>query len=442
MVDAEGGPKSSGQCGSKTLANVSKRNSTEPASLLAVLEWLSGDECHSLDEAGLIAGFGRRLRQMGLPVDRLTLHLMTLHPEIVGRTYAWAPSEPVEIHDREHGMQTTFAGTALRKAIEARETLIVGAFDEALPWRHIDVFEDRGLFQIVIAPLCNADGPVSAAAFSTKSGSGFSAAEIGVIERLLPALRNTCEIRVMRQAELSLLDTYIGPMTARRILAGRIRQGEMETMEAALLLCDLRGFTQLSNRLPDAEDLALLNDYFDVAVPAITQRGGEVLKFMGDAVLAFFPHADANQASEEALCATIEILERLTGIPGHDAGLDAAVALHYGKVSYGNVGSDRRLDFTVIGPDVNMLSRIQATCSTLGVAVLMSEAFKERTERHSVASVGFHHMKGFESPVELFALNDRVSPIEPAHTRTPRPAKARAASRDVLTTVSPATMTT
>ena len=102
-----------------------------------------------------------------------------------------------------------------------------------------------------------------------------------MIERLLPALRNTCEIRVMRQAELSLLDTYIGPMTARRILAGRIRQGEVETMEAALLLCDLRGFTELSNRLPEGNVLGILNEYFDVAVPAITRRGGEVLKFHG-----------------------------------------------------------------------------------------------------------------------------------------------------------------
>jgi adenylate cyclase len=405
MVKARDSLGSFGRHGSEMMVDVSQKRSPDAASLLAVLEWLSGDECHSLDEAGLIAGFGKRLRQMGLPLDRLTLHLMTLHPEIIGRTYAWAPTEPVEVHDREHGMQATFAATALRRVIDARETVIFNAIDESLPWRHIDVFEDRGLHQIVIAPLCNADGPVSAAAFATKSARGFTVSEIGMIERLIPALRNTCEIRVMRQAELSLLDTYIGPMTARRILAGRIRQGEVETMEAALLLCDLRGFTQLSNRLHETEVLTILNDYFDVAVPAITRRGGEVLKFMGDAVLAFFPHADANEASQEALSATVEILEQLVGLAGSSGGLDAAVALHYGKVSYGNVGSGRRLDFTVIGPDVNMLSRIQATCSTLGVTVLMSEAFMERTGSHAVASVGLHHMKGFEDQVELFSLH-------------------------------------
>ncbi|WP_428414900.1 adenylate/guanylate cyclase domain-containing protein [Pararhizobium sp.] len=405
MTRAEG--KATGSKGIRSKGGVvdNPKRSLDAASLLSILEWLSGDECHLLDEAGMIAGFGRRLRQIGLPLDRLTLHLMTLHPEIMGRTYAWAPGEPVEVHDREHGMQTTFAATALRRAIDFRETLVVNATDETLPWLHIDVFEGRGLSQIVIAPLCNADGPVSAASFASRESGGFTLSEISMIERLLPALRNTCEIRVMRQAELSLLDTYIGPMTARRILAGRIRQGEVETMEAALLLCDLRGFTELSNRLPEGNVLGILNEYFDVAVPAITRRGGEVLKFMGDAVLAFFPHADVNEASEEALAATLEIMDELARLVGDGAGLEAAIALHYGKVSYGNVGSGRRLDFTVIGPDVNMLSRIQAMCGSLGMSVLMSTAFRERTGSCVVDSVGFHHMKGFNEPVQLFAVN-------------------------------------
>ncbi|KQY14322.1 adenylate cyclase [Rhizobium sp. Root73] len=404
MTKAGGKATAYKQVKSKTRVDDNSKRSLDPGSLLSILEWLSGDECHLLDEAGMIAAFGRRLRQIGLPLDRLTLHLMTLHPEIMGRTYAWAPGEPVEVHDREHGMQTAFAATALRRAIDFRETLVVSGTDETLPWLHIDVFEGRGLSQIVIAPLCNADGPVSAVSFASRESDGFTVSEIGMIERLLPALRNTCEIRVMRQAELSLLDTYIGPMTARRILAGRIRQGEVETMEAALLLCDLRGFTELSNRLPEGKVLAILNEYFDLAVPAITRRGGEVLKFMGDAVLAFFPHADVNEASEKALSATMEIMDQLTRVVGDGAGLEAAIALHYGKVSYGNVGSGRRLDFTVIGPDVNMLSRIQAVCGSLGISVLMSSTFKERTSCRIVDSVGFHRMKGFKEPVQLFAV--------------------------------------
>lgn len=381
-----------------------RNRNADTGSILSVLEWLSGDECHAIDEAGLIAGLGRRLSEIGLPVDRLTLHLMTLHPEILGRTLAWAPAEPIEIHDGEHGMKLAFATSPLHKVMDSREPMIVDANDEKWPWKDIDVFRDRGLVQLVVAPLCNADGPVSAAGFGTRRPGGFTASEIRVLERILPALRNTCELRVMRQAELSLLDVYIGPMTTQRILAGRIRQGEIETMEAALLLCDLRGFTELSNRLPEEKVLELLNAYFDIVVPAITGQGGEVLKFMGDAVLAFFPSSDAVMASEQALAATDTILDNLSRFELEGIRVDAAVALHYGRVSYGNVGSGSRLDFTVIGSDVNLLSRIQTACGTLGKSVLMSDAFRRRAGAKNVVSAKFHHLKGFEDPIELFTI--------------------------------------
>jgi adenylate cyclase len=391
-------------------AREEKGRAVDPGSILSVLEWLSGDECHAIDEAGLLSGLGRRLREIGLPVDRLTLHLMTLHPEILGRTVAWAQGEPIEIHDREHGMKFAYVGNPLRKVMESREPMIVDANDETWPWQHIDVFKDRGLVQLVIAPLCNVDGPVSAAVFGTKRAGGFADPEMRVIERILPALRNTCELRVMRQAELSLLDVYIGPMTAQRILAGRIRQGEIETLEAALLLCDLRGFTELSNRLPEGKVLELLNGYFDLVVPAITSEGGEVLKFMGDAVLAFFPSSDVVMASEQALAATGMILKNLTSFEFEGIRIDAAVALHYGKVSYGNVGSGRRLDFTVIGSDVNLLSRIQSACGTLGKSMLMSDAFRRSAGAANVVSTKFHNLKGFDDPIELFTI-----PTPPAH---------------------------
>jgi adenylate cyclase len=124
------------------------RSMVNANSLLSVIEWLSGDECHALDEAGLIASFGRRLRALGLPLDRLTLHLMTLHPEFIGRTLAWAPGEPVEIHDRDHGARLTFANSPLRKVMDRRELLLVGPGESPHGcWQHIDVFTGRSLVQ-------------------------------------------------------------------------------------------------------------------------------------------------------------------------------------------------------------------------------------------------------------------------------------------------------
>jgi adenylate cyclase len=387
--------------------NALSRPAIGASALLTLLEWLSGDECHALDEAGLVSGLGRRLQALGLPVDRLTLHLMTLHPEFIGRTIAWAPGEPVEIHDREHASSLAFANSPLRKVMETREPLVVGPGESFHgPWQHIDVFANRGLVQLMIAPLCNADGPVSAAVFGTRRPGGFTAAERQVIERILPSLRNTSELRVLRQVELSLLDTYIGPLTASRILAGRIRRGEIESMEAALLLCDMRGFTELSNRLPGSTVLGLLNAYFDKIIPAITREGGEVLKFMGDAVLAFFPGYDAARASSAALASARSIIAELEHFQHDGIGAKAGIALHYGEVCYGNIGSGGRLDFTLIGGDVNLVSRIQTACSELGETVLMSDPFREAAGAGDAVSVGPQMLKGFSDPVALFTLAD------------------------------------
>ncbi len=379
--------------------------SLNTTAVLGLIEWLTGDECHALDEVGLVSGLGRRLRALGVPVDRLTLHLMTLHPEYIGRTIAWAPSEPVEIHDREHGTRLAIANTPLQRVFESREMLVVGPGQSPHGrWQHIDVFAGRALVQLMIAPLCNADGPVSAAIFGTKRPGGFTSSEMQVIERITPALRNTSELRILRQVELSLLDTYIGPLTASRILAGRIRQGEIESMQAALLLCDLRGFTELSNRLPGETVLGLLNAYFDRVIPAITHEGGEVLKFMGDAVLAFFPGYDATRTCNEALSAARAILEALDGFKYEGIGAKAGIALHHGEVSYGNIGSGRRLDFTLIGGDVNLVSRIQGACSELGEQLLMSEAFYEAVKPDDAVSAGSHRLKGFPDGVELYRV--------------------------------------
>jgi adenylate cyclase len=369
--------------------------------LLTIIEWLSGDECHAVDDAGLVSALGRKLLALGLPLDRMTLHLTTLHPELVGRTLAWAPGDPIEIHERDRGDWILFAGTPIGRVMQSREPLVLSATkDDSDRWQNIDIFAGRSLKQLMIAPLRNADGPVSVVAFATRRATGFTLSEQQVLERILPALRTACELRVLRQAELSLLDTYVGPMTAQRILAGRIRRGEVETIEAALLLCDLRGFTELSNSLEASAVLEILNRYFEMVVPAITTNGGEVLKFMGDAVLAFFPGHCAGASCDAALRSALEILDDLSRASLQGVEMNAGIALHYGSVSYGNIGSGRRLDFTLIGPDVNMVSRIQGKCSDLKVSLLMSDLFSKAVDAESV-SAGRHHLKGFRKAVEL-----------------------------------------
>jgi adenylate cyclase len=383
--------------------------STNATAIVGIIEWLTSDECHEADDAALAAGLGRRLRTAGLPLDRLTLHLRTLHPEILGRTVAWAPNEAVEIRDREHGIEVSagFAGSPVRRVMETREPLVVRLDGSSDPdWLHTDLFQGRGLVEFVLVPLCNADGLVSAACFSTTRPNGFAAQERSVLDRIVPALRNACELRTLRKVELTLLDTYIGATTARRVLAGSIRRGQIETLETALMLCDLRGFTELSNRLPARRVLELLDAYFDRVVPAIDKAGGEVIKFMGDAVLGFFHRDDAAEACAAALQSALKVIGSMDRFAAPDAELHTGIALDFGEVGYGNIGSGRRLDFTVIGPGVNLVSRIQGICSETGRPLLMSERFATLLPPRITVAVGSHPLRGFAEPAELYALAD------------------------------------
>ena len=372
-----------------------------------LIEWLASDECHELDGCGLAAELGRRLNASALPVDHLGLYLRTLHPELLGRTIWWAPEEPARARDREHGIERSpaFVDNPIMRVLETQKPLVVRVepHNDAA-WTHIDILEGRHLVEFVILPLRNADALPSAVSFATRRSDGFSAAERAALVRIAPALRNVCELRTLRAAEQALLGAYVGTLTARRVLEGHIRRGEVETLEAALLLCDLRGFTELSNRLPSNRVHQLLNDYFHCVVPAIGDAGGEVIKFMGDGVLAFFLRDDASAACAAALQGALTALKRLQAYTAPDAELRAGVALHYGEMSYGNIGYGHRLDFTLVGPDVNMVSRLQGSCSVTGQALLMSERFVQLLGPTPVLALGRHELKGFAEPAELYTV--------------------------------------
>jgi adenylate cyclase len=378
-----------------------------------IVEWLAGDECHAMDDGGLAAGLGCRLRAANLPLDRLSLHLRPLDPELLGRTIAWAPEEPVEIHKRKYGIELSppFVRNPISRVQEKRESLVLRVDEQSDDaWLHVDIFEGRRLVEFVFIPLVNTDGSTNVVSFATTSASGFSAADRAAFRRIAPALRYACEVRTLLTTQRALLDTYVGTKTARRVLAGLVRRGEVETLEAALMLCDLRGFTELSNRLPSERVLELLNAYFDCIVPAINEAGGEVIKFMGDSVLAYFHRENAFQASAACLQGASTALENLKRLTMSDAELHAGIALHYGEVSYGNIGYGHRLDFTLIGRDVNLVSRIQGVCSMTGHALLMSERFARLLGRARTSSIGRYELKGFADLVELHTIGNEISP--------------------------------
>jgi adenylate cyclase len=239
----------------------------------------------------------------------------------------------------------------------------------------------EGLTDYVVLSVPFADGSHKALSLATNRPYGFHDDEIALFNALLPAFAFNLEIQTLRRTARTLLDTYVGRQAGARVLDGQIMRGMGETINAVIWLCDLRGFTSLSERLERDLLIELLNQYFGPMCDAVENAGGEVLKFIGDAMLAIFPVADAPApACQQALAAAATARAALeeTNRARAEAGLPRiayGLALHVGEVLYGNIGGESRLDFTVIGPAVNLTARIESLCGELKRELLLSADF-------------------------------------------------------------------
>jgi adenylate cyclase len=246
-------------------------------------------------------------------------------------------------------------------------------------------------------------------AFATQRPDGFDPTALEDLELAARLLGPYLERHVLRRIAIDLLDTYVGPRTGQRIIEGRVDRGAAELIQAAIWFTDLRGFTHLSERAPIPDVLADWNVWFGIVGDVVEAHGGEVLKFIGDAVLAIFP-VSAGQtrtdACRNALAAAQDFCRR--GDHENDARrpldpLAFGLALHFGEVAYGNVGAPRRLDFTVIGPAVNRASRLQDLAKRLGLRVLISGAFASAVDQPLIG-LGRYGLRDIVHPEQVFTL--------------------------------------
>jgi adenylate cyclase len=254
------------------------------------------------------------------------------------------------------------------------------------------------------------DGRVNAVSWATDSAGGFSDADLRLFEEVLPTYSTIVEVKSLRRFATNVLSTYVGREPGELIMKGQIRRGDVRTIKAALMMVDLRDFTTLSDALPPSEVIETLNRYFDCVIPPIKRHGGEVLEFLGDGILAILNESgqcSARKACQLAFEAAREGLDGLSALnresPITARYLKAGFALHYGEVSYGNIGAGDRLDFTVIGPDVNLTSRIERLCRELDRNLLMSEDFA-RYLGSPMLEIGYFRLRGFSRMQLLFGL--------------------------------------
>jgi adenylate cyclase len=265
-----------------------------------------------------------------------------------------------------------------------------------------------GLTDYIVYPVPFADGSHKALSLATRRPGGFNDEEIALFDAMIPAVAFNLEVQALRRTARTLLDTYVGQQSGGRVLEGQIQRGSGETIRAVIWLCDLRGFTNLSERLSRDELIDLLNSYFGPMCDAVAKEGGEILKFIGDAMLAIFPiEADAAAVCRSALSAAEQAQaalaqENARREQASRPRIDYGLALHVGDVMYGNIGSDTRLDFTVIGPAVNLTARIESMCRQLGRQLLLSADFVEAGQI-TAQSLGAFALKGVGADQEIFA---------------------------------------
>jgi adenylate cyclase len=356
------------------------------------------------------------LIEAGLPLWRVGVFVRTLHPNMFGRSFVWRHGAGVHTYAAPYGIDESddFLSSPLSILYSTREEVRrrLSDTETATNSPFLAEMRDEDVTDYLAIPLRFTDGEIHASSWTTRQPGGFTDAQVEGLRAFIPALARMIEIVRLRRTAAGLLSVYVGPRAGERILAGQIRRGHTETMNAAIWLSDLRGFTPLSDRLPPEAVVDILNQYFDCQVPAILDHGGEVLKFMGDGLLAVFPiaadNSDAQAVCVRALEAARQSRDAVAAMtyPNGAETLGAfrfGLALHVGKVLYGNIGGGNRLDFTCIGPAVNLAARIEKIAARLNRTVVASAEFIRHVDA-PWSDLGPFSVAGFAAPERVYGL--------------------------------------
>jgi adenylate cyclase len=385
-------------------------------SLDAIAEWLVGPARRIESGVRAMDEFAWRMLAAGLPLLRVTLHASTLHPQYLGVTFTWfrtTGQSVLRMVAHELADSIRYEDNPVLRVIVGGETLRrrIDVADAVLDFPILHDLKAQGATDYLALPLASAHlARHYMVTYVTDRPGGFTESEIADLTRVSQRLPVLVDMYNQKAISRNVLNAYLGAKTGPKVLEGQIRRGTGEEINAVLWSSDLRGFTARSDRLPGNHMIALLNALFDAQAKAIHDHGGEILKFIGDGLLAIFPIETPGAAAEaarhalegavEALAAVHELGDELAALD--EPPLHIVVALHVGSAIYGNIGAANRLDFTVIGPAVNLVSRVEAVAKALDLPIVVSDEFA-RAYGRPLRSLGTHQLRGLAAPHELFA---------------------------------------
>lgn len=381
----------------------------EPSS--ALIAWLLAPETRRLACEDLLDQLCGKLLELGVPVWRVNTSERTLHPEVYVRNLVWLRDRGTSVFVRQREIldAPAFRESPIATLYQGRNELrrpLAGP-DAVLDFPICRELAAEGGTDYLVQRLAF-QRSMSFVSWATDAPGGFSDDHIATLAAIRPALEVVIELSSAYYATRSLLEVYLGQNAAREVLSGAVTRGTSKRLQAAIFFCDLRGFTSMADRRPPSEVIAVLDRYLERVVEPIAEHGGEVLKFIGDAVLAIFPVEDGNseRACRSALAAARGALGAEEIRLGEEEPLRFGIALHLGEVSYGNIGGRGRLDFTVIGAAVNEASRVEALCKELERTLLVTAAFAAACPAEGLRSLGQRRLRGVAEPSELFTIDE------------------------------------
>jgi adenylate cyclase len=393
---------------------------TEP-----IVAWLVDGARSAHCIAEVLSQLCDRLVDCGIPLWTVETFVQTPHPDIRGRYLHWQRGNGARLQEVGFGQQLGFATSSellgeLRASAATRRYRASDRHPEQSLLAR--AFRADEVTELLATALRFTDGSIHAATWATREAGGFSDKHVAAIESIVAAGTRVAEIRALKRTTTTLLRTYLGRQMGQRLLAGQIHRQFSETIQGAVLLSDMRAYTPRAERLSPSQLVAMLNRYFSMQVPSILEHGGEVVKFMGDGLLAIFPvrtDRDLKGACSDALAAAIELRANVAELDATGetaAPIRMGVALHAGDIVYGNVGGGDRLDFTCVGPSINLVGRLERLTGPLGRSIVASEAFA-RLSGATLAALGSYSLPGLDDRQAVFGLaaDDRcASPGEEA----------------------------
>jgi adenylate cyclase len=370
-----------------------------------IFDWLLDGAPGATSSADVLERLGGALAAGGIPIERMAVMVATLHPNVMGRAFVWERGKPLRVLELSE---------AARSSPEYKHSPIVRVNTTGEEWRWrtgepdlgydiIPALVKQGCVDYVCLPLRFTIGEPQV--WTVSSNVGFTHEHVAQLRRMARPLARLAEILAMRRTAANILATYVGSSSGERVLAGRILRGDVEVIRAAIWFSDLRGFTAMSGQMSAQSLIATLNDVFECQVPAIEKRGGEVLKFIGDGLLAIFPITEISPPRARCGDALAAASESLAALAAHNAtaGTDLRIglALHVGEVAYGSIGSATRLDFTAIGPAVNLTARLEGITSKLGRTMVVSSEFAAAAGT-TFEDLGEFELKGIATAQRVF----------------------------------------